>query len=191
MGQDLKQLLGGIIPPGGVDGVSILDAIHEIRKDEDKVEVIEAMADILKPGGLLIFNSAFTTDGSSIDPMSWGKLKLRAMGILEGKRDKQVQAMPIHPPGIYKKMIENAGLKVILEAKQIVNLTKEALLAISKYPAFFRGALEDMRGQESVPDIKKSNALIQALKELGVPALPRVWYEIIAQKPSGFHTFQV
>jgi len=123
--------------------------------------------------------------------MSWGKLKLRAIGILEGKRDKQVQAMPIHPPGIYKKMIENAGLKVILEAKQIVNLTKEALLAISKYPAFFRGALEDMRGQESVPDIKKSNALIQALKELGVPALPRVWYEIIAQKPSGFHTFQV
>ena len=190
-GQDLKQLLGRIIPPGGVDGVSILDALHEIRKDEDKVEVIGAMADILKPGGLLTFNSAFTTEGILMDPMGWGKWKLRAMGILGGRRDKQVQGLPIHPPEIYKQIIENAGLKVIYEAKKIVNLTKEALLAISKYPAFFRGALEDMRGQESVPDIKKSNALIQALKELGVPALPRVWYEIIAQKPSGFHTFQV
>ncbi len=183
-GQDLKQLLNGIIPPGGVDGVSILDALHEIRKDEDKVEVIGAMTDILKPGGLLTFNSAFTTEGILIDPMGWGKWKLRAMGILGGKRDRQVQVMPIHSPEIYKQMIENAGLKVIHEAKKIVNLTKEALLAISKYPAFFRGALEDMRGQESVPDIEKSNALIQALEELGVPALPRVWYEIIAQKPS-------
>jgi len=182
-GQDLKQLLGRIIPPGGVDGVSILDALHEIRKDEDKVEVIGAMADILKPGGLLTFNSAFTTEGILMDPMGWGKWKLRAMGILGGRRDKQVQGLPIHPPEIYKQIIENAGLKVIYEAKKIVNLTKEALLAISKYPAFFRGALEDMRGQESVPDVKKSNALIQALKELGVPALPRVWYEIIAQKP--------
>lgn len=183
-GQDLKQLLNGIIPPGGVDGVSILDALHEIRKDEDKIEVIGAMADILKPGGLLTFNSAFTTEGILIDPMVWGKWKLRAMGILEGKRDRQVQVMPIHSPETYKQMIENAGLKVIHEAKKIVNLTKETLLAISKYPAFFRGALEDMRGQESVPDIEKSNALIQALEELGVPALPRVWYEIIAQKPS-------
>jgi len=182
-GQDLKQLLGRIIPPGGVDGVSILDTLHEIRKDEDKVEVIGAMADILKPGGLLTFNSAFTTEGILMDPMGWGKWKLRAMGILGGRRDKQVQGLPIHPPEIYKQIIENAGLKVIYEAKKIVNLTKEALLAISKYPAFFRGALEDMRGQESVPDVKKSNALIQALKELGVPALPRVWYEIIAQKP--------
>ena len=185
-GQDLKQLLNGIIPPGGVDGVSILDALHEIRKDEDKVEVIGAMADILKPGGLLTFNSAFTTEGILIDPMVWGKWKLRAMGILEGKRDRQVQVMPIHSPETYKQMIENAGLKVIHEAKKIVNLTKETLLAISKYPAFFRGALEDMRGQESVPDIKKSNALIQALEELGVSALPRVWYEIIAQKPLSF-----
>ena len=183
MGQDLKRLLEGKIPPGGVDGVSILDALHEIRKDEDKVEVIRAMADILKLGGLLIFNSAFTTDGISIDPMGWGKLKLRAMGILEGKRDKQAQVMPIYPPVIYKQMIENAGLKVVHEAKKIVNLTKEALLALSKYPAFFRGAFEDMRGQENVPDIEKSNALIQALEELGVLVFPRVWYEIIAQKP--------
>ena len=182
MGQDLKRLLSGIIPPGGVDGVSILDALHEIREDEDKVEVIRAMASILKPGGLLAFNSAFTTDGISKDPMSWGKLKLRAMAILGGKRDKQAQGLPIHPPGKYKQMIENAGLEVIHEAKQIVDLTKEALIAISRYPAFFRGALEDMLGQESIPDIEKSNALIQAVKKLGVPALPRGWYEIIAEK---------
>jgi len=185
-GQDLKRLLSGIIPPGGVDGVSILDALHEIRKDEDKIEVIGAMADILKPGGLLTFNSAFTTDGISKDPMSWGKLKLRAMAILGGKRDKQVQGLPIHPPGKYKQMIEDAGLVVIHEERKIVNLTKESLAAISKYPAFIKGVFEDMKGQESVSDREKSNALIQALEELGVPALPRVWYEIIAQKPLSF-----
>lgn len=184
MGQDLKRLLSGIIPPEGVDGVSILDALHEIRKDEDKIEVVGAMADILKPGGLFIFNSAFTTDGILSAPMDWGRLKLRVMALLGGKRDKQAQVMPIHPPGIYRQMIESTGLKVIGEAKQIVDLTIESLLAISKYPAFFRGALEDMQKQESVPDIKKSDAFIQAIKELTVPTLPRVWYQIIAQKPS-------
>jgi len=182
-GQDLKRLLSGIIPPGGVDGVSILDALHEIREDEDKVEVIGAMADILKPGGLLTFNSAFTTDGISKDPMSWGKLKLWAMAILGGKRDKQVQGLPIHPPGKYKQMIEDAGLVVIHEERKIVNLTKESLAAISKYPAFIRGVFEDMQGQKGVSDRDKSKALIQALEKLAVPTLPRVWYEIIAQKP--------
>ena len=186
MGQDLKQLLNGIIPPGGVDGVSILDALHEIRKDEDKVEVIGAMAEILKTGGLLAFNSAFTTEAISIDPMSWGKLKLRAMGMLGRKRDKQIQGLLIHPPWKYKQMIENAGLEVIYEAKKTVNLTREALLAISKYPPFFRGALEDMRGQEGFSDIEKSSALVRAVKELGVLGVlvfPRVWCEIIARKP--------
>jgi len=183
LGQDLKRLLSGRIQPEGVDGVSIHDALHEIREDEDKVNIIESMANILKPGGLLAFNSAFTTEGISEDPMSWGKLKLRVMRILGGRRDKQIQVMQIHSPEIYIQMIENAGLEVIHETKKVVNLTKKALTAIAEYPAFFRGALEDMLGQESVPDIEKSRAFKQAVSELSVPALPRVWYEIIAQKP--------
>lgn len=181
-GQNLKQLLERRIPQKGVSGVSILDALHEIREDEDKVKVIQAMADILKPGGLLAFNSAFTTDGISKDPMSWGKLKLRAMAKWGGKRDKQVQGLPILTPGKYKQMIENAGLVVIYEAKKIVNLTIKSLVAISKYPAFIRGVFEDMQGQESISDREKSNELIKAIEKLSVPTLPRVWYEIIAQK---------
>lgn len=183
-GQDLKKLLDGEILQEGVDGVSILDALHEIRSDEDKGNVIGSMTDILKPKGVLIFNSAFTTKGISPDPMGWGKWKLTAMAILGGKRNKQTTTMPIHSPETYRQMMENAGLVVIHEATKIVNLTKEALVAISRYPAFFRGTLEDMCGQEGISDVEKSNALIQALKDLNIPSLPRVWYEVIARKPA-------
>ncbi|MFH1602069.1 MAG: class I SAM-dependent methyltransferase [Candidatus Shapirobacteria bacterium] len=183
LGQDLMQLLSERIQPRGVDGVSIHDALHEIREDEDKIKIIGSMANILKPGGLLAFNSAFTTEGISEDPMSWGKLKLRVMRILGGKRDRQIQVMQIHSPETYRQMIKNTGLEVIHEAKKVVNLTTRALAAIAEYPAFFRGALEDVLGQESVSDIEKSRAFKQAISELSISALPRVWYEIIAQKP--------
>ena len=61
--------------------------------------------------------------------------------------------------------------RAIAPNAQIVNLTKEALEAIAKYPGFFRGALEDMLGQEKISDVEKSNALIMALKQLEIEFL--------------------
>jgi len=184
MGQDLKRLLKEKIPTDGVDGVGILDALHEIKNDEDKISVIKSMADILKPEGLFVFNSAFTTQGVAKDPMGWGKWKLKAMESFGRKRDKQIKAMPIHTPEEYKQMIEGAGLQVDpgCEITKTVMLTEAALIAISIYPAFSVGALEDMQGQESISTVDKCNAMIAALKSLGIQGLPRVWYEIIAKK---------
>jgi ubiquinone/menaquinone biosynthesis C-methylase UbiE len=186
MGQDLKRLLDGKIPPEGVDGAGILDALHEIKNDEDKIAVIKSMVDILKPEGLLVFNSAFTTQGIAKDPMGWGKWKIKAMEMFGRKRDKQIKAMPIHTPEEYKQMIENAGLQVDpnCEIMKTVTLTLTSLEAISKYPAFSVGALEDMPGQELISEVDKCNAMIAAVRSLDIKALPRVWYEIIAKKPA-------
>lgn len=185
MGQDLKRLLKGEVPEEGVDSTSIHDALHEIRSNEDKTQVIQSMADILKPEGLLSFNSAFTTVSNNEAQSKWGRWKLMGMkklGIRE--RNPVCDAMPILPPQAYRKMIENAGLVVVHEKTTPVYLTKAALIAIARYPAFFRGTFDDIVGQENVSDIDKSNALVESIEEMGVPSLPKIWYEIIAQKPS-------
>lgn len=189
MGQDLKRLLKGEIPEEGADGVSIHDALHEIWNNEDKTQIIQSMADILQPEGLLSFNSAFTTIANGPD---WGRWKLLSMRKLSGqqdiKRDKKNRAMPVLTPQDYKDMIQAAGLVVVHEKITPVFLTKEALKAIARYPAFFQGVFDDMPGQESFSGIEKSNALVQVVEEIGTPGFPKTWYEIIAQKPKAAPT---
>lgn len=183
-GQEIQTLLAGKIPKQGVDVVSILDALHEIRDEKDKITVVKSMADILKPEGLFIFNSAFTTEAIKTGFRDWARWKSKAMEILGGgKRDKQAEKMPIYTPEKYKEIIQNAGLKIIHETQKQVILSKEALKAISMYPAFIKGVFEDMKGHEKIPEKDKSDALIQALDEQNIIGLTRMWYEVIAQKP--------
>lgn len=189
LGQDLQKLLLGRIPQGGVDGVSIHDALHEIREEQDKTTIVNSMADILKPGGIFSFNSAFTTEAIKSDARSWGVWKFRAMEILGAKRDRQVTTMPIHSPNKYKEMLIDAGLNVIHEAQKQVMLSKKALEAISRYPTFIKGVFEDMIGQENIPLENKSEALIQALDERKIAQLPRIWYELVVQKPLLYGSF--
>lgn len=182
-GQVLRELLQGKIPKDGVDGVSILDAIHEIPGEEDKKKVLSSMADILKPGGVLLLNSAFTTFGMEPSPMAWGKWKLRAFRHFDGKQNKDINAIKLHTPEEYKQMLEASKLKVISQAKKVVNLSHEALVAISHYPEFINGVFRDMIDQDKFSLEEKRDALVKALE--GIRFLPRGWWEIIAQKPAG------
>ncbi len=51
-GQNLVELLKGKIPKEGVDGVSILDALHEVEGKDQKEAVLIPMAGELKPLGI-------------------------------------------------------------------------------------------------------------------------------------------
>lgn len=186
-GQNLKLLLNGEISGKDVDSVSIHDALHEIWDNNDKAQIVQSMADILKPGGYFTFNTAFTTIANSEDSSGWGRWKLMSMEKLAGqrvKRNKNAEAMPVLTPEEYKEMILNTGLTVVHEKKITVCLTKEALEAIARYPGFFEGTFADMPEQEKYSGLEKSDALVSSLYELGLPALNKVWYEIIAQKPA-------
>ncbi len=180
--QDLARLLAGKVPAAGIDYASIHDAIHEIKREDDKKTVLAAVASILKPGGIFTYNSAFTTAAMEEGAMDWGRMKARAFAILGGKRDRQMVAITIHTPEQYRQMIVDAGLAVIYEAKRVVRLSRTALDAIARYPAFVEGVFGDMAGAAQVPLAEKSRALLAAIDALGFVELPRVWHEIIAQK---------
>ncbi len=181
-GKDLKLLLQGKISEGGIDGASILDAIHEIPEEAEKKQVLASMADVLNPGGILAVNSAFTTYGMEPSPMGWGRWKSKAFKNLGKVQNKNINAIKLHTPDEYRQMLEESRLAVISEAKKIVNLSHEALVAISHYPEFINGVFRDMIDQDKFSLEEKRDALVKALE--GVPFLPRGWWELIAQKPS-------
>jgi len=162
--------------------VSVHDAIHEIGEEKDKESVFASMARILRPGGVLTYNSAFTTAAMEGSAIKYGRWKAKALSILGRKRDRKVEAMKVHTPEEYREMICNAGLVVIYEAKKVVRLSRSALAAIAQYPAFVEGVFADMIGREKTLFEKKSQALIEALDSLGITELPRIWHEIVAQK---------
>ena len=183
-GQEIEKLVKGKIPEGGVDSISIHDALHEIEGEENKNAVLIAMRNVLRPGGLFSFNSAFTTYGVEADnaQMKWGRWKLGAFNNLGGKKDRTAEPIKIHSPEQYRQMIESVGFVLIEEPKRVVvNLTRAALEGISRYPKFIEGVFGDMIDQGKFTLERKSKALIDALKD--VEFLPRGWYEIIAQKP--------
>ena len=182
--QDMSHLLAGKVPLEGVDYASIHDAIHEIPGEDTKRSVLAAMAQILRPGGVLTYNSAFTTAALDMGAMEWGRLKAKAFAVLGGKRDRHAVAVKIHTPEEYRQMIVDAGLEVIYEGRQVVRMTRESIAAIAHYPAFIEGVFSDMIGTEQVPLAEKHRAMMEVIQNMGAVELPRVWHEIMARKPS-------
>jgi len=181
-GQDLERLLVGRIPSDGVDYASIHDAIHEVE-EEDKQSVLLAIAKIIRPGGFFTYNSAFTTAAMEESAMQWGRWKSRAFSILGGKRNRKVKGLITHTPEEYKQMITNAGLTIVHEAKKSVVMSRTALETIATYPRFIYGVFADFVSEQEVSLEEESRALVKALDDLGVTEIPRVWHELIAQKP--------
>lgn len=180
--QDINQLLAGKLPPRGADYVSIHDAIHEME-EEDKGSILVSVANILRPGGLFTYNSAFTTVAMEQAAMQWGKWKARAFSVLGGKRNRRVKGLVTHAPEEYREMITSAGLSIVHEARKSVCMSRSALEAIARYPRFVLGVFADFVGEEMVPLEQKSQALIKALDDLGISEIPRVWHELLARKP--------
>lgn len=179
----LKSILKYLLKPGTVNYTSIHDAIHEIRNDKTKTRILTGQARMLKPGGLLSYNSAFTTEAAG---MEWGIWLINFMKISGAKRSKDIRGMPVHTPDFYKTLIENAGLTVIHEDKVTVPLSSEELEGISEYPPFVRGFTETLifpRQVELEEGIKwMKEAVSPTLDKLKKDSLPRRWHEIIAQK---------
>ncbi len=114
--------------------------------------------------------------------MDWGRLKAKAFAILGGKRDRQMAAIKIHTPEEYKQMIVEAGLAVVHEAKRVIKMSRAAMEAMARYPAFIEGVFGDMVGKERVPLEAKSRALLETIEALGSAEPSRVWYEVMAQR---------
>lgn len=182
----LEEVLKDKVQPGRVRWTSIHDAIHEIRNDEVKKEIVANQAEMLAPGGLLSYNSAFTTEAVGRE---WAYWQMKFMELLGARkyRGEDIQRLPVHPPSFYSGLITAPGLIPIHE--QLVNVPQgqEELEAISEYPPFVQGFTSmmvfprEVTLEEAVEGMKA--AIPAVFDRFKTKSLSRIWHEMIAQKP--------
>lgn len=200
-GQDLPILF----LPESFDQAYIGNGIHEFAGDETKLEILQAISSVLKPGGTLAVNSTFMREAMQDTARAWGEWKLITMQLLGAKRNKDAKPFEVLPTSHYTDLMQQAGLEIVSVNQRPVQVGSDLLRAIAQYGPFIQGVCGDFIVPESVvdpsePDYevhlmeKERDALIQAVgvmetkhKERHGPgvqfAIGRNWTEIVAKKP--------
>ena len=180
----LERLKGDELPADGADSLSIHDAIHEITDQEGQRRVYNGMAAIAREGALLSSNSTFTTVSMAVanSLRGHGEWKLHFMRLTGARRNDKGGSLPYRRPEDYRKMIEEAGFKVVHELERAIHLTREALKAIARYPAFVEGVAGDLVFPRKFSLAEQSHYLSLAVDKVRYDGLPRIWHEIIGRR---------
>ena len=182
--REIPRAVAGLLPNDGADSVSIHDAIHEIDGEDAQRQVFEGLAKIAKDKAFLSINSSFTSTSMAVghSMRGHGEWKLHFVRLTGAKRDRQVETLAYRTPDDYKKMISDAGFKVVHEEDRVVQLTKSALKAISRYPEFVQGMAKDLTFTHDLSLAELSDAMSSAVDHIRFDVVPRIWYSVIAQK---------
>ncbi len=182
-GQEADRLVADEFPQGA-DLVTCHDAIHEIEEEGEQRSVLAAMWRAAKEEGLISVTSAFTSIamdvGSSL--RGYGEWKLHLIRLTGAGRNREVKTLPYRTPDEYKQMLTDTGFQILKTHTRVVELYKEALKAIAKYPRFIEGFCRDLEFPRTFTLKELSNYMCQAVDLLRLESLPRNWYEIIARK---------
>ena len=182
--REIPCAVAGLLPNEGADSVSIHDAIHEIDGEDAQRQVFAGLAKIAKDNAFLSINSSFTSTSMAVghSMRGHGEWKLHFVRLTGAKRNRQVETLAYRTPADYKRMISDAGFKVIHEEDRVVQLTKSALKAISRYPEFVQGMAKDLTFTRDLSLTELSDAMSSAVDHIRFEVIPRIWYSVIAQK---------
>ena len=181
----LERLRGDELPADGADSLSIHDAIHEITDEEGQPPGLSGHGrDRPARAPLLSSNSTFTTVSMAVanSLRGHGEWKLHFMRLTGARRKDKGGSLPYRRPEDYRKMIEDAGFKVVHELERAIHLTREALKAIARYPAFVEGVAGDLVFPRELSLVEQSHYLSLAVDKIRYDGLPRSWHEIIGRK---------
>ena len=148
------------------DTVVFLNAIHLTR---DKTSVLREIRRVLKPGGLLAFNSTFF-NGAYVEGTSgfWRRWIVRSVQALREK-------------GIDVQHNGHAAAMEWLTAEQYGEacMTAQSLADIGRFSLFIEGALPGVPLEEGSEALQ--TGLARTLDELKMNEVPRYWLEVVAE----------
>ncbi|MDI6771435.1 MAG: class I SAM-dependent methyltransferase [bacterium] len=180
--QGTAERLGSLVPQ--VDTVIFCNAIHLVP---DKAQVIEGISKVLRPGGVLAFNTTFFEGAYAGDSLRfykhWG---LRAMRLLREKgqavvRDAKTTAMQWLTPEEYRRLLADSGFaepEVEFQEKQ---LPCQAYEDISEFSMFIEGALPGVPLEIGMEALKAGAR--QTFEDLKLQTVPRIWMQVVARRP--------
>lgn len=164
------------------DTVVFLNAIHLVP---DKLQVLREIRRVLKPGGVLAFNSTFFS-GAYVEGTSgfWRRWIVRSVQALrekgiEVKHEGHAAAMEWLSADQYREACSAAGLRATTVELLRVEMTPESLADIGRFSLFIEGALPGVPLEEGSEALQ--TGLARTLDELKVDVVPRHWLEVVAE----------
>ena len=164
------------------DTVVFLNAIHLMR---DKASVLREIRRVLKPGGLLAFNSTFF-NGAYVEGTSgfWRRWIVRSVQALrekgiDVKHTGHAAAMEWLSADQYGDACKAAGLQPITIELLRINMPAQSLADIGRFSLFIEGALPGVPLEEGSEALQ--TGLARTLDELKVNEVPRYWLEVVAE----------
>jgi ubiquinone/menaquinone biosynthesis C-methylase UbiE len=176
------------IESGKYDAVIFANSVHMLD-DESKDRAIKESFRVLRPGGILAFNSTFY-DGAYPEESKpfysrWIRRSIVEINQRLPHRDRsqKVEAIKWLTPEEYRDMITGAGFKIIEMRHRVVHLSQSSVKAISTYKEFAKGALHATDEDAETASQALQASVRQAFRDLKMKFLPRNWLEVIAVKP--------
>lgn len=172
--------------PGQADAVFLCNAIHLVQ---DKDVTVARIADALRPGGLLAFNSAFFTGAYVPGTENFYRLwTIRALRWLRAERpdvrldrSTKAQAMQWLSPQEYEAVLAGNGLAVLAQSLDEVLMTLPSFQDIGRYWLFIEGALPGAPLDAGAEALHHGAA--QAFEQQGLTeGVPRNWLQVLARR---------
>ena len=164
------------------DAVVFLNAIHLMP---DKAQVLKEIRRVLKPGGVLAFNSTFF-NGAYVEGTSgfWRRWVVRSVQALREKgieinHTGHAAAMEWFSTDQYRDALKAAGFRPTTVELLRVDMTAAALADIGRFSLFIEGALPGAPLEEGSEALQ--TGLARTMDELKVNSVPRHWLEVVAE----------
>jgi SAM-dependent methyltransferase len=151
----------------------------------DKPQVLKEIRRVLKPGGLLAFNSTFF-NGAYVEGTSgfWRRWIVRSVQALreqgiDVKHTSHAAAMEWYSVDQYSAALKEAGFRTTTVELLRIEMTRAALIDIGRFSLFIEGALPGVPLEEGAKALEVG--LERTMNELKVESVPRHWLEVVAE----------
>jgi ubiquinone/menaquinone biosynthesis C-methylase UbiE len=179
--QGTAERVAALVPP--VDTVVFCNAIHLVQ---DKAQVIGNVSRIVRPGGIFAFNTTFFEGAYPGDTPRFYKLwVLRAVRWLRERgydvaRGVKATAMQWLTANDYQHLLQTHGFTEQTVEFQEKMMNQQAWEDISEFSLFIEGALPGVPLEVGMEALKVG--VRQAMQELQLQAVPRIWLQVVAQR---------